>query len=203
MITVLDYGVGNIASVQKAFEHLGHTVNVTQNPNDIDASTFLVVPGQGAIKQALTALTDLNLKEPLLNYLKAERPFLGICLGFQLLFEHCEEHGGHDGLGIFKGTVKRFDDTHQKVPHMGWNDVQFTGDMKPITNTLPTPAHVYFVHSYFVESTDNSCVVATSEYGSNIVAAVKKGNIWATQFHPEKSGDVGLSILKFILAETL
>lgn len=203
MITILDYGVGNIASVQKAFEYLGYSVTVSQNPADIAASQFLVVPGQGAIKQALTALTELRLKEPLIHYLTSNRPFLGICLGFQLLFDHSEEHGGHDGLGILPGIVKRFDNTTKKVPHMGWNQLDISDQYPTLKKALPKNPFVYFVHSYYVQDTSPNTLVATATYEHPIVAAIKKDNLWATQFHPEKSGDVGLAFLKYIVQSSL
>lgn len=200
MVTIVDYGVGNITSVQKAFEKLGEHVVVTSDLETILQSDILVVPGQGACGQAMTQLEKKNLIEPIKKHIELGKKFLGICLGFQILFEYSEEDGGMVCLGIFKGRVEKFTISGLKVPHMGWNTAVQSQQAFLKSHLFSEPGqHVYFVHSYYVAQTEISDVLMTTQYGVPFVSAVKRENVWGTQFHPEKSGDVGLSFLKLFL----
>jgi len=196
MITIIDYGVGNLKSVQKAFDYLGYPVEVTNDLDKLKNATILVLPGVGAFEEGMAQLTKMGAIPIIKDHIKQKKPFLGICLGFQLLFETSEENGIHQGLGIFKGAVKNFTDridSNLKIPHMGWNT------LSPIQSHylkgLPDHPFVYFVHSYFVEA-EPDIILSKTTYGLEFVSAIAKDNVLATQFHPEKSGDVGLSILK-------
>lgn len=203
MITIIDYGVGNITSVQKAFEKLGEKVVVTSDHNAIKNAEILVVPGQGACEQAMTQLQKKDLILPIKEHIQSGKKFLGICLGFQILFEYSEEDGGVSCLGILPGRVEKFKMTDLKIPHMGWNTVTVSKHYSNVVlqekNTQP---YVYFVHSYYVEKTDPSAVLTTTTYGIPFVSSVKKDAVWGTQFHPEKSGDTGLGFLKTFLCYT-
>ena len=195
MITIVDYGLGNITSVKNAFKHIGYTAKVTSSPSDIKAAKILVVPGQGACGQAMSQLHSYGLITPILEHISSNRPYLGICLGFQLLFETSEEDGGVKTLGIFKGNVKKFTLSKEKIPHMGWNRLIISKNNHHLFQNITEP-DVYFVHSYCVENADPSIVSTTTLYGIPFVSSVSKGAIFGTQFHPEKSGDVGLMILR-------
>lgn len=199
MVTIVDYGLGNITSVQKAFESLGYTCQVSSELAVIEAADILVVPGQGACGQAMGQLSQKGLIEPILTHIQNNKPFLGICLGFQILFESSEEDGGITTLGVFPGTVKRFQLKDLKVPHMGWNQIQITDTNADIFRYIASGDHTYFVHSFYVPETEPTYVATTTEYGVTFVSSVRHGNCFGTQFHPEKSGDIGLNILKGFL----
>ncbi len=199
MITIIDYGVGNIASVQKAFEHLGAPTEITSDRNKIAAAKILVIPGQGAFQQALDSLTKKDLIAPIKSHITDKKPFLGVCLGFQILFEFSEEDGGHSGLGIFKGNVTKIQESTLKVPHMGWNTLEVSPHHKAKLPSLGKEEQAYFVHSYYVLDAHPNDTATTTSYGKPFVSAVIRDKTWGTQFHPEKSGAVGLGILKDFL----
>ena len=194
MIAVIDYGRGNLGSVENALGRLGMRAVVTQDPRVIEDARALVLPGDGAFHDAMSNLQSLGLLEPLKAALDEGRPFLGICLGYQLLFTESEEFGQGKGLDVIPGTVRRFPGG-LKVPHMGWNTVEHRGDL-PIFDGIPSGAHFYFVHSYYPSATDPSLSAATCTYGVTFPAAVGRGTLFATQFHPEKSQRWGLKLLE-------
>ena len=198
MIAIIDYGMGNLRSVQKAFERLGVEATITSDKAKVDAAEKLVLPGVGAIADAMTELRRADLVDSIVSAVKADRPFLGICLGFQALFERSEENGGVDCLGLFKGTVRRFPESPEYVvPHMGWNRLDFKQKDVPIYRDLKETDYVYFVHSYYVDAEDSSIVATTTNYDNvDFCSSIAVGNVFGAQFHPEKSQDVGLSILK-------
>lgn len=194
MITIVDYGMGNLRSVQKAIENQGFEAKITSNPEDIFAATGLVLPGVGAFADCMMNLKDRGMIEPLKNYLSSGKPFLGICLGLQLLFEEGEEDGIHKGIGFLKGRVRKFTLPKEfKVPHMGWNTIDLKKE-SPIFKDIPDGTSFYFVHSYYVEPTED-VIAATSSYGLDFCSAIVKDNVFAIQFHPEKSSTWGLKIL--------
>jgi glutamine amidotransferase len=196
MIRIVDYGMGNLRSVQKAFEKLGVAAEIVTQPEQIASAEKLVLPGVGAFRDAIHELERLNLVEPIREYLKKDRPFLGICLGLQLLFDVSYEDGEWKGLGFISGDVVRFPAMPDlKVPHMGWNTLNVVKKV-PLLNGLPADASVYFVHSYHVRPKDESVVAARTEYGIPFVSMIAQGNLVATQFHPEKSQKVGLKLLE-------
>jgi len=194
VIAVIDYGRGNLGSVENALERLGMRAVVTQDPRVVEDARALVLPGDGAFHDAMSNLQSLGLLEPLKAALDEGRPFLGICLGYQLLFTESEEFGQGKGLDVIPGTVRRFPGG-LKVPHMGWNAVEHRGDLR-IFDGIPSGAHFYFVHSYYPSATDPSLPAATCTYGVTFPAAVGRGTLFATQFHPEKSQRWGLKLLE-------
>jgi len=194
VIAVIDYGRGNLGSVENALERLGMRAVVTQDPRVIEDARALVLPGDGAFHDAMSNLQSLGLLEPLKAALHEGRPFLGICLGYQLLFTESEEFGQGKGLDVIPGTVRRFPGG-LKVPHMGWNTVEHRGDLR-IFDGIPSGAHFYFVHSYYPSAADPSLPAATCTYGVTFPAAVGRGTLFATQFHPEKSQRWGLRLLE-------
>jgi glutamine amidotransferase len=194
VIAVIDYGRGNLGSVENALARLGMRAVVTQDPRVLEDARALVLPGDGAFHDAMSNLQSLGLLEPLKAALGEGRPFLGICLGYQLLFTESEEFGQGKGLDVIPGTVRRFPGG-LKVPHMGWNTVDHRGDL-PIFDGIPSGAHFYFVHSYYPSATDPSLPAATCTYGVTFPAAVGRGTLFATQFHPEKSQRWGLKLLE-------
>lgn len=194
MIAILDYGIGNLASVQKAFAKVGAEAKVTSSPDEIEGAKRLVLPGVGAFGKAVEHLTDHGLEEPVRKAIAEGKPFLGICLGMQLLFESSEEAPGVKGLGLFKGNVKRFEGV-TKVPQIGWNEVR-QARSSPLFASIPESAFFYFVHSYYVVPQDRASILALADYGGEYAAAVGKGNVWGVQFHPEKSQAWGLALLK-------
>ena len=194
MIAVIDYGRGNLGSVEKALGRLGMRAIVTQDPRAIADARALVLPGDGAFHDAMGNLGSLGLLDPLRAALEDGRPFLGICLGYQLLFTESEEFGQGKGLDVIPGVVRRFPQG-LKVPHMGWNQVEHRGDLA-IFDGIPSGADFYFVHSYYPATADSSLRVATCTYGVTFPAAVGRGPLFATQFHPEKSQRWGLRLLE-------
>lgn len=201
MITIIDYGMGNLRSVQKGFERLGFTARVTADPVDVERAGKLVLPGVGAFRDCMANLRSGGFVEPIKRHVESGRPFLGICLGLQLLFTESEEFGRHQGLGIIPGRVVRFPaDMHQggealKVPHMGWNQITVRRQA-PIFKGVADGAAVYFVHSYYVVPEDEGVVATVTDYGVPFCSSIWRENVMATQFHPEKSQQVGLTILK-------
>ena len=195
MIKIVDYGMGNLRSVQKAFEKLGHAAEICDQPSQLSGVEKLVLPGVGAFRDAIHEVRRREFVSPILDHLASGKPFLGICLGLQMLFDVSYEDGEWPGLGILPGKVVRFQDQPGlKIPHMGWNQLQITGEPALLAN-IPRDAHFYFVHSYHVVPTDRSVVIAESEHGERFVAAIGRDNLWATQFHPEKSQKHGLQLL--------
>lgn len=195
MIAIIDYGRGNLGSVEKAFLRVGVPATVTQDPRVVDEADAVVLPGDGAFHDAMTNLEQLGLRAPLARALDGRRPFLGICLGYQLLFSSSEEFGQGRGLDVIPGVVRRFP-PGRKVPHMGWNRVHHGADLR-LFEGIPAGAHFYFVHSYYPVVADETTVrVAWCEYGVRFAAALEGGRIFATQFHPEKSQRWGLRLLE-------
>lgn len=197
MIAIIDYGVGNLRSVEKAFHFIGAEAVISSDPEFILNADGVVLPGVGAFADAMESLKKAGMVEVVKKAIEDQKPFLGICLGMQLLFDYSEEGGDHvKGLGIFKGSVRQLPlDMDLKVPHMGWNLLNIK-DNQPSFRNLPHAPFVYFVHSYYLKAEDRNIVAATASYGIEFDVAISKGNVLATQFHPEKSGEVGLTILK-------
>ena len=194
MIALIDYGSGNIRSVSKALQREGAEVHLTGTPEELALADAVVLPGVGAFGDCVNNIKERGLWEPLNEWLAAGKPFLGICVGYQLLFESSEETPGVTGFGFFRGRVKRFDDVGLKIPHMGWNTLDLSPN--PLWKGLPANPSVFFVHSYFPVPEDDSIVTSRTTYGETIAASVSQGRIAAVQFHPEKSQAVGLSILR-------
>lgn len=205
MIAVVDYGLGNLRSVSKALERVGAKVLVTDDAAVISRARGIVLPGVGAFSVGMRNLRQRDLLGPLTDFISSGRPFLGICLGMQLLLSESEEHGITPGLGVVPGLVKRFP-AQVKIPHMGWNELFLTGpgcresaaggSLSPgLFSTLDKGAYFYFVHSYYVIPGDGDVVVATAHYGIDFAAALNRGNVWGIQFHPEKSARTGLRFL--------
>jgi glutamine amidotransferase len=202
MIAIVDYGLGNLYSVKKAFEALGAPATITSDPADVRHAERVVLPGIGAFADGMRLLKERGLDKALQESVIIEKkPFLGICLGLQLLADSGEEYGHNKGLGWIGGTVRALDATsgHLKVPHIGWNNVTVLRET-PLFKGVKSNADFYFVHSFQLECTDASDVLATTEYGQTITAAVVRNNIFATQFHPEKSQDHGLQLLRNFIA---
>ncbi len=196
MIAILDYDAGNVKSVEKAFRKLGKEAVITRDPQVILSADHVVLPGVGNFGDAAANLRKYGLPEIIAEVIKKETPFLGICVGMQLLFESSEESPGVPGLGIFKGECRRFETKPGfKVPQIGWNSVHFMND-GAIFKDIPSGSYVYFVHSYYISAADVSQVTAVSDYSCIFHAAVEKGKVSAVQFHPEKSGETGLRILR-------
>ena len=196
-IAIVDYGMANLRSVQKAFERVGHTPTITGDPNRVREAAKIVLPGVGAFRDAIIRLRDTHLAAAITDHIQAGRPFLGICLGMQMLFTRDHEDGLHDGLDLFAGDVVRFPATPGlKVPHMGWNTLQFPRAHCPLFADLPPDPAVYFVHSYYPNPKDSGIVAATADYPQPFTAAIWRDNVFATQFHPEKSQRIGLQMLR-------
>lgn len=196
MIAVIDYGVGNLFSVEKALLQFSQDVIVTGKREIIEAAEKLVLPGVGDFGECMSNLEATGLIPVIKQKIAAGTPLLGICIGEQILFEGSEESPGAAGLGIFKGMVRRIRADGLKVPHMGWNSVSFSQPRHPLLKNLDEHPYFYFVHSYHCVPEDKELIIAAAEYGEKLTAAVAKDNVMATQFHPEKSGDVGLQVLK-------
>jgi imidazole glycerol-phosphate synthase subunit HisH len=193
MIAVVDYGAGNLRSIQKGLERQGLQVCLIDAPGALDDADALVVPGDGAFGPAMARFRAQGFADRIRAFVESGRPFLGVCLGMQLLFEESEEDGLHAGLGVLPGRVVRFS-TRVKVPHMGWNTLTIRRP-SPLLDGCATGEHVYFIHSYHAVPADAALVAATVDYDGEVAAVVGRGNIWATQFHPEKSGSVGIRML--------
>ncbi|MGO8881430.1 MAG: imidazole glycerol phosphate synthase subunit HisH [Desulfomonilaceae bacterium] len=195
MIVIVDYGMGNLRSVQKGFEKVGSKALVSRDIKDINSAAKLVLPGVGAFPECMKNLTKFGLVESILGFLKSGKPFLGICLGLQLLFDESEEFGLNRGLEVISGKVKAFSRSMGlKIPHMGWNQVMFKKDIA-IFDGIDNESFFYFVHSYYVEPEQLSDTAAETNYGITFTSAIARGNVFALQFHPEKSQKNGLKIL--------
>lgn len=197
MIAIIDYGAGNIQSVYKALKFIGADCKVTSDKDEILNADGAILPGVGSFGDAMDTMTKRGIKDTIIEYTKSGKPFLGICLGLQLLFPESEETPGVKGLDIFKGTITKIPNQNRtlKIPHMGWNNISIK-QKNGIFKDIEGEPYVYFVHSFYLKAQDKDIVAATTQYGVEIDAAVQKGNIIATQFHPEKSGEVGLKMLK-------
>jgi len=197
LLTIVDYGVGNLRSVYMAFRRLGVAAQVSSDPAELRRATAVVLPGVGAFGDSIANLRALGFEEPLKATIRDGLPFLGICVGLQLLFEVSEELGEHRGLGVIPGRVRRFDE-HLVVPHMGWNQIRQC-QPSPLWQGLPDGSYAYFVHSYYGEPSEPGWTAATTDYGVSFCSAVARGNLFAIQFHPEKSQDTGARILRNFL----
>lgn len=194
-ITIIDYGMGNLRSVQKAFEKLGFAAQIVHTPDEVARAEKLVLPGVGAFRDAIHELERLDLSRAIVDSIHSGKPFLGICLGLQLLFDVSYEDGEWRGLGVIPGTVVRFQpQPGLKIPHMGWNELIVDRPHR-LLEGLPTPASVYFVHSYHVAPEDSAVIATRTDYGGLFVSSIARDNVFATQFHPEKSQQVGLKLL--------
>ena len=197
MIAIIDYDAGNLKSVEKALQKLGGDVQITRKREDILSADHVILPGVGAFGDAMEKLHSYHLTEVLYETAQRQIPLLGICLGLQLFFESSEESPGVKGLGLMKGTVRRIPQTSPdlKIPHMGWNSLHFETPGR-LFEGIPDGSYAYFVHSYYLKAEDPAVVTASTYYGTTIHASVEQGNLFACQFHPEKSSDTGLSILR-------
>ncbi|MBN2410326.1 imidazole glycerol phosphate synthase subunit HisH [candidate division KSB1 bacterium] len=197
MIYIVDYGAGNLRSVQKAVEYNGNDAQFTSNPDDIDKADKIIFPGVGAFGKAIEKIDALELRTPLIRFIETGKPFLGICLGLQLLFENSEENPGIPGLAVLKGSVKRFSGD-LKVPHLGWN-VLIRKSNSTLWEGIPANSYFYFAHSYYISPVETDIIIGESDYGSHFPVAVQKNNLYGLQFHPEKSQKFGLQVLKNFL----
>ncbi len=196
-IAIIDYGMANLRSVQKAFAEVGQPADIVSTPEAIAKADHLVLPGVGAFCDAIATLRDKQFVKPILAHIQKDKPMLGICLGLQMLFDVGYEDGEHRGMGALAGKCVRFDvdqSLHLKVPHMGWNQLNHVAP-SPLFKDIPDGAGVYFVHGYHVVPDDASVIATTTDYGRPFVSSIRRGNLMATQFHPEKSQKVGLQIL--------
>lgn len=199
MVAIIDYDAGNILSVEKAVRHLGYDCVVTRDNAEILSADRVILPGVGSFADAMEHLLSYDLVDVIREVTSRDTPFLGICLGLQLLFEDSEESAGVSGLGILKGHIRALPrESGLKIPHIGWNSLSFSNKGR-LFEGLHEGVYQYFVHSYYLEAADPSIVTATTSYGAEIHASVESGNIFACQFHPEKSGHVGLSVLSRFL----
>ena len=199
MVAIIDYDAGNIKSVEKAIQFLGQEAIITRNQEEILNASHVILPGVGAFGDAMEKLHKYDLVPVIHEVVKRKIPFIGICLGLQLLFESSEETPGVEGLGILKGVIKRIPDKDElKIPHIGWNSLKYPNKGRLYAG-ISEDSYVYFVHSYYLDAEEEDIVVATTEYGTLIHASVEKGNVFACQFHPEKSSSVGLKILENFL----
>jgi len=197
MIGIVDYDIGNLRSVQKAFQHVGGEAAFVRTPEEISKCDALVLPGVGAFGDCVRSLAKSGMWNDVVAWAKSEKPFFGICVGFQMLFESSEEAPGEKGLGIFAGEVRKFSDKHHlKIPQIGWNDVTVRQPDATLLAGISTGDFVYFVHSYCAAPKDPSIIALESTYGDTFTAAVARGNLVATQFHPEKSQKAGLRMIK-------
>ncbi|MBQ7265604.1 MAG: imidazole glycerol phosphate synthase subunit HisH [Firmicutes bacterium] len=193
MIAIIDYGMGNLRSVQKAFEYIGYEAKITSDVKELENADKLVLPGVGAFSDAIDTIRKKKIDDIIYKAVEENKPFLGICLGMQLIFDKSYEYGEYKGLGLVEGEIRLLPDNVKK-PHIGWNNLKIH-KRDPLFTDLEEDPYVYFVHSYYLE-TQADVVSATTFYGKDIQVSVQKGNIFATQFHPEKSGNTGLQILK-------
>jgi len=197
MIAIIDYGAGNIRSIEKALEHVGASVQVTDEPGTVDKAQAIVLPGVGSGGAAMSRMTERGLDDAIRKATQQGKPFLGICLGMQLLADHHAE-GEVDGLSLFSGEVRRIPHG-PKIPHMGWNQLKPQHTVLSIFEDIPQDAYFYFAHSYYVEPQDSNGVAAVTDYGSPFCSVIVTERVWGTQFHPEKSGSVGLQLLSNFL----
>ena len=195
MIAIVDYGMGNLRSVEKGFLKVDIDVVVTNKPEIIEKADGIVLPGVGAFKDCMRELSNLRLTDAIVNAIRNGKPYLGICLGLQVLFSESEEFGRCRGLDIFRGKVIRFSDNNLKIPHMGWNEIKIKKN-NPLLDGILDKSYLYFVHSFYVMPEDDSIISTTTDYGIDFTSMICKDNVFATQFHPEKSQRVGLTILK-------
>ena len=196
MIALIDYGAGNLHSVQHALDYIGCESCITSDAKVLMEADAAILPGVGSFGHAMECLQNANLVQPVLDFIHSGKPFLGICLGLQLLFEESEESPGVKGLGVFQGKIQLIPGGWDlKVPHIGWNSMDIKQNDGLFQNIAPEP-YVYFVHSYYLKAEDEGIVTATTEYSTHIHASVEQGNVFACQFHPEKSSDIGIQILK-------
>ena len=201
MVAIIDYGAGNLQSVKKALDFLGCENIITSDSAVIDAASHVILPGVGSFGDAMDSIRARGLEDTIKRAADGSKPFLGICLGLQLLFEKSEESEGVDGLGVFKGTITRIPSVDGlKVPHMGWNSLEIQ-QKSGIFDGINDDTYFYFVHSFYLGDAESDAVAATTEYGVNIQCAVQRGKVAATQFHPEKSGDAGLKLLRNFIKE--
>jgi len=201
MIAVIDYGAGNLRSVTNAINSLGYQPNITDKPEDVLNATAVILPGVGAAAATVAGLRERSLVEPIRRFIAEDRPFLGVCIGLQILFDGTEEGGWNECLGVIPGSVRRLP-PGLKIPHMGWNQVR-QRIPHPVFDTVPDEANFYFVHSYYADPADREIVIGETEYGVPICSVIARNNLIATQFHPEKSGEVGLKIYKNFIKSAL
>jgi len=194
MIAIVDYGMGNLLSVSKALESVVSEVKITSDPVVMDKASGIVLPGVGAFADCMRNLRSYGLEEAVRDYIKSKRPYLGICLGLQILFSYSEEGGHFEGLGVIKGKVRRLPNS-VKVPHMGWNQLCIEKGV-PLFDNIPNQSDFYFVHSYYVDPEEDRFVVTTTDYGISFTSSVWKENVYGVQFHPEKSSKLGLEVLR-------
>ena len=195
-IVIIDYGMGNLRNVQRGFEKIGHQARVTRNKREIQRASAIVLPGVGAFKDCMINLEKFGLIEHILQSIQKEKPYLGICLGLQILFSESEEFGSHKGLDLIRGRVVKFKPGPDlKVPHMGWNTIEIKKKVSMLQGIV-SGDFFYFVHSYYVNPEETQWVSTTTDYGKPFVSSICKENLFATQFHPEKSQDKGLRILE-------
>ncbi|HWV84290.1 MAG TPA: imidazole glycerol phosphate synthase subunit HisH [Capillimicrobium sp.] len=197
-IAIVDYGMGNRRSVEKALEHVGATVSITRDPAELRAADGLLLPGVGAFPAAMRTLRELELEDVLLECARGGLPFFGSCMGMQLLFESSDEHEGATGLGLLRGPVRRLDAGDLKLPHIGWSEVRWRppAHESPLLDGLPDPSTFYHVHSYAPQPADPADVLGVSDYGVEFASVVARGNVFGAQFHPEKSSTHGLTLLR-------
>ncbi len=200
-IGVIDYGGGNLRNVLNVLKHLGHEGLLVSSPGDLDGLDRLVFPGVGSFGDCVAELDRRDLRAPLVDWVAADQPYFGICLGYQVLFERSSESPGAKGLGVFGGEVVKFpEDRGLKIPHMGWNQVEPADRDFHVWEGSPDPLYLYFVHSYFPVPEDASLVASTTEYGVRFASSIQKGNTFAGQFHPERSQEAGLQLMRNFLA---
>lgn len=199
MVAIIDYGAGNLSSVKKALDYLGAESEITQDKDKIMSASHIILPGVGSFGDAMKSMDERGLVDTVKNAAQSGKPFLGICLGLQLLFESSEESEGIDGLGLIKGKIVQIPrDNGLKVPHIGWNSVEIK-QKNGIFSGIDDGSYFYFVHSFYLRDAEKDAVAATTEYGVGIECAIQKGNLCATQFHPEKSSRLGLKLLENFL----
>ena len=201
MIGVIDYGAGNLKSVSNSLSAMDAKAKLVKSPEDLCGVTSIIFPGVGSFGDSSNHLEEQKLFEPLKNWILEDRPFLGICIGFQMLFETSEESPGAIGLGVLSGKVVRFDQTQSlKIPHMGWNKINIKQKSDPIWGGIDESPHFYFVHSFYPKPDEDKIVASTTPYGCEFTSSVRKGNLFATQFHPEKSQGSGLRLIRNFLS---